>query len=429
MSDIPAEATNGNLNYSQYSTNELILQFSTQDGDNGTDPAFPLLEEAAYHGLAGEIVSAIQPHTEADPASLLLHFLAAFGNSVGRSPHAIAEADRHGCNLFVCVVGETSKGRKGSSWGQIRRFFEEADPEWASDCVQSGLSSGEGLIHAVRDTAAFDIGVEDKRLFVVESEFVSPLKQMSREGNVLSAVIRQAWDHGSLATLTKNTPTRVRDAHVSIIGHTIKEELLRYLNSVEMGNGFANRFLWVLSRRAQELPEGGGVPELGAMTDDLKAALEHGRDMPLLVRDGAARKLWAGVYHGLSEGAPGLFGAVTARAEAQVLRLSVLYAVLDGADSIGVPQLKAALAVWQYSESSARRIFGETTGDPHADRILEALRQNPEGLTRTRINKLLGNNVEKPRIERSLSVLDNRGLAKPTYTPTSGRSREDWRAT
>src|SRR5262249_48813656 len=58
----------------------------------------PLAEEA-FHGLAGEIVRVIAPHTEADPAALLINVLTAFGNVVGRGPHAVAEANRHGCNL------------------------------------------------------------------------------------------------------------------------------------------------------------------------------------------------------------------------------------------------------------------------------------------------------------------------------------------
>ena len=36
------------------------------------DAAWPLLEPAAYHGLAGEVVARILPDTESDPAALLL---------------------------------------------------------------------------------------------------------------------------------------------------------------------------------------------------------------------------------------------------------------------------------------------------------------------------------------------------------------------
>ncbi len=69
-----------------------------------------------------------------------------------------------------------------------------------------------------------------------------------------------------------------------------------------------------------------------------------------------------------------MLGAVTARAEAIVMRLAVVYAVLDGRTHIGVEHLRAALAVWQYCEDSARYVFGDALGDPVADELLEALR-------------------------------------------------------
>ena len=81
-------------------------------------PSWPKpLAEAAFHGLAGDIVHLIEPHSEADPAALLLQLLIGFGNMVGRSPHVMVEADRHGANLFGVLVGQSSKARKGVSWG------------------------------------------------------------------------------------------------------------------------------------------------------------------------------------------------------------------------------------------------------------------------------------------------------------------------
>ncbi len=68
----------------------------------------------------GRIVSAIEPHSEADPVAILLQLLVAFGNAIGRTAYFIAEADRHYCNLFIGAVGATSKGRKRSSWPQAR---------------------------------------------------------------------------------------------------------------------------------------------------------------------------------------------------------------------------------------------------------------------------------------------------------------------
>ena len=91
----------------------------------------------------------------------------------------------------------------------------------------------------------------------MEQEFASVLKVAEREGSTLSATIRQAWDSGNLRILNKNSPARATGAHISILGHVTKAELLRYLTSTEAANGFANRFLWVCVRRSKCLPEGG----------------------------------------------------------------------------------------------------------------------------------------------------------------------------
>ena len=75
---------------------------------------------AAYTGLAGELVALLDPHTEAAPEAVLMQFLSAFGNAIGRGPFYRVEADHHGPNVFVVLVGDTSKARKGTSWRRIR---------------------------------------------------------------------------------------------------------------------------------------------------------------------------------------------------------------------------------------------------------------------------------------------------------------------
>ncbi len=116
----------------------------------------PVLDEAAFHGLAGEIVKAIEPHTESDPAGLLIQLLTYFGNVVGRGPFFMVEATKHHTNLFTVLVGETARGRKGTSEGRVRELFVTIDPFWVQNCIRSGLSSGEGLIWSVRDPIGGD---------------------------------------------------------------------------------------------------------------------------------------------------------------------------------------------------------------------------------------------------------------------------------
>jgi hypothetical protein len=180
-----------------------------------------------------------------------------------------------------------------------------------------------------------DHGVADKRLFVLEAELAGVLRVMQRDGNTLSAVVRQAWDGGDLRALTKNSPARATGALVSVVGHITADELRRYLDRTESGNGFANRFLFACIRRSRCLPDGGGAVDLGGLAGSVRDALAAARGIGPVGRDAEARRLWHAVYPELSEGRPGLLGAVTARAEAQVTRLALLYALLDRRGAIG----------------------------------------------------------------------------------------------
>jgi hypothetical protein len=143
-----------------------------------------------------------------------------------------------------------------------------------------------------------DHGIKDKCLFVIESEFALALRVLAREGNTLSTLIRQAWDSGNLQTLTKNSPAKATGAHISMVGHITKEELLRYLNGTEAGNGFANRILWICVRRSKSLPEGGRIEEVdfAPLLNRLILAVDYARTVGEMRRDEAARELWHQIY-------------------------------------------------------------------------------------------------------------------------------------
>src|SRR5262249_42001795 len=96
------------------------------------------LPEAAYCGLAGEIVHRIEPHTEADPAAMLFQFLAAFGNLIGHEYYIVADGTRHHLNVYVVIVGPSSKSRKGTSWNHIANVMGLVDVEWREDRITYG---------------------------------------------------------------------------------------------------------------------------------------------------------------------------------------------------------------------------------------------------------------------------------------------------
>lgn len=415
----------------------------TIDDDSEPIPEvkWPELSEEAFYGLAGDVVRTIAPHTESDPAAILIQFLVTFGSRAGRNPYFLVESDPHYCNLSSVLVGASSKARKGTSFGRIKKLFKDSDP--CFETPPGGLVSGEGLIFHVRDAIyeqvkdsksdalkaiCKDSGVEDKRLLIYESEFSAVLKVLKREGNTLSEVLRQAWDSGDLNTLAKNCKTKATNAHVSLIGHITKEELRKELNEVSYANGFGNRILWALVKRSQYLPEGSPVPEqeMNELKIRLRRTIEGTSSISEIRRDEEARKAWRELYPQLSGGKPGLLGAMTSRGEAQTLRLSCIYALLDLSEQIRLKHLMAAVAVWNFCFQSCQVIFGHALGNPIADQILQALKENPEGLTRSEIRDLFRRHKGSKLIVNSLTLLLENGLIKREIRQTKGRPVEIW---
>jgi hypothetical protein len=92
------------------------------DFDNDASWASPQAEEPwpemaseAFYGLAGQIVDTIAPSTESDPVAILAHTLVEVGNAHGRKSHAVVEDTFHFPNLYVLLIGATSRGRKGTA--------------------------------------------------------------------------------------------------------------------------------------------------------------------------------------------------------------------------------------------------------------------------------------------------------------------------
>ena len=381
------------------------------------DPVFP---EGALYGVAGDIIRKLEPYSEADPAALYFQLLTCIGSIFGNHAHFEVEGDRHTANLFLVVVGKSAKARKGTSWGRIFSLLSEVDPQWWAERQASGLSSGEGLIFQVRDESVDKNGdtiegMADKRLLVFEGEFAQVLRVLKREGNTLSGVIRNAWDGKVLAILTKNTPIKATGAHISIVAHVTNEELQKEIReTAEMFNGFANRFLWCFAKRSKLLPEPEPIPEgyLVNEVEHLRRAVAFGKTCGRMERSNDARALWKMAYTGPLALAPGgLLGGATCRGEAQVVRLSAIFALLDCSQVIHARHLRAALYCWEYCGESARAIFGDRAADPVVNKINEALKAKPSGFTRTEfLQTVLMNNCSADKLTGALRQMEEAGL-------------------
>lgn len=339
-----------------------------------------------FAGLVGEVVSLFSPYTEASAVAIGSQFIVAFGNAVGRKPHFYLGETSHHTNEFLVACGRTAVGRKGEAANTALSLFGDVDPDWLH-ATGPGLSSGEGLISAVRDPivkhiekgknageeVTVDPGVSDKRFLAVESEFSAVLKQFTREGNTLSNVLREAWDgRYVLRTHTKNAPLRATGAHVSMVGHATPEDLRRYLTDLDIANGTANRCIFVYVERERILPNPRRAPEAERqrLARALREVLARARDIDQVRFADDTERAIAAIYPKLSAHRPGLLGALLERGPAHVRRLAMIYAMLEAKAVVEPSHLKSALAFWDVAEASVRIIFGGRTGSDTLDRIL-----------------------------------------------------------
>lgn len=410
---------------------------------NSTDSAvssqkmkmIPQLKEKALHGIAGWIVKAIAKESEASEAALLVQFLTAFGSAVGFKPFCWTEADKQGTNLFTLIVGKTARaGRKGTSWGNIERLFAEADENWTTDCLESNfLASGEGLINRLKDAKNGEhSGVIDKRLLLVEGEFGKVLNIMKRSGESLNSTLRNAFDRKTLGNGRSNEfdSKKATNPHVSMIGHITQNELKALLNDVEVHNGFLNRYLIAATERKQKLALGGNFwrEDYSQYVEALRGALEFGKTVDGEIRlSKDAEDLWREIYDSYDEEEDGYIDAMTARGEAIMRRLQLIYALLDKSEMVEVAHVEAAKAVWDYCEASVRYIFANGQRlSKDADKLYKALKGNTDGLNRTQQFDLFkkAKRITADVLDKLNDELCKADLAEVKEVPTSGRNEK-----
>ena len=411
-------------------------------------PQFPW---EACPGLLGEFVRLATRDSEADPAAICITALVRFGAEIyghapNQGPYTYVGETIHPPRLFAVICGNSSKARKGTSRHPVTKLFtrqycQPSDLQtWQLPLParESGgpLSTGEGLAHTVRDETDEERERRqrqnpnepirekgDKRLIIQDEEFASGLACIKREGNTLSMGIRCFWDSGDYAPLTKNNPVLVKGAHISIITHITMQELAVCLGEVQAVNGFGNRFLWICARRSKlvALPSRMPEAELAPLQRELWRLVALAQKRGYMTMDDAALELWESVYPELSQEHTGLAGNIINRAEAQTLRLALVYALLDGAEHIAEPHLKAALAMWQYAQDSALYIFGDRAVDPLEEKILEALKNGP--LTATELNRVFSGHVPKDRLQPVLQQLEAQQRISITKQKNGGRPK------
>jgi hypothetical protein len=231
---------------------------------------WPVLHEAALHGIIGKVVRIIADQSEADPAAILITLLAGIGNIAGPIPRMTMGNAQHPARIFAVVAGKSNEGAKGTSYEDTRPFLNMVNSDFDAR-TRSGFGSGEGIISEFADPKEKDDKQNnaeaiprDRRCFIVEEELSRIYTVAAREGSTLSEILRQAWGGGVLSIIRAKDRIIAHGVHISLIGHITPEELKLKLASVDMVNGFGNRFLYVCSKRSKLISRG-GKPDLNRL--------------------------------------------------------------------------------------------------------------------------------------------------------------------
>ncbi|MAV90351.1 MAG: hypothetical protein CL676_02955 [Bdellovibrionaceae bacterium] len=384
------------------------------------------LSKEAFIGPAGRFVDLCLPHTEADEANLLFHFLTVAGNIFSRNAYYAVSSARLQTNLFCFLVGKSGMARKGTGLEMASYFFKQVDPDWWKFRKVAGVGSGEALIEAAKANKE-----GDTRTLWIENEGGQALVIANREGSILSMVIRLGADGGDIRLTVRKNPVIATDTHISAVFHITRAELDTLLKKRDIFNGVANRFLWACIHRSKEVPFP-GMPPLEKSQDlirTLKASVSFAKKQGEMNFSDGARSLYEEVYSDLSKEMPGIWGTLSARSAPMVIRVAMIYALLDQSKKIEESHLNAALAVWIYVEESIEYLFDAGTGNKDADKILRALRLNENGLTQTEVSrKVFKGNKKSELIDKAFELLLELRLvnAIPERIPGNIRGTTRW---
>ena len=335
----------------------------------------PRPDPACLYGLIGEVAHAGSETTEANPYAVALNLIAYLSAAVGRGPYMPVGNTWHHARIFGQHVGRTGRGRKGDAVSLVHRIdkaLRVLDETIAPQVHRGGLSSREGLVALIHD--GYREGknevepIHDKRLWVIESEFSNVLQQSKRDGNTLSAALRDVWDGVSLKPATKSNRLWASNPHVALSVAITPSELRALMASRELTNGFANRFLLIWAERIKVLPFPKATPQdvvdaLAAKVRDvlLFAGADRfvDRDVHRMELTPAAAKRYAELYVGEldDQKAGATVNALLERRAPVLLRLAMLLALTDETFWIDVHHVDAALAWVRYWADSVKFVF------------------------------------------------------------------------
>lgn len=353
----------------------------------------PQPDPSCLYGLVGDVARAGSDGTETNPYAIAANFMAYLSCAIRRNPYLPVGNTWHHARLFMLHIGRSGRGRKGDALPLVFRIdqaLRELSSSHAPQIHRGGLSSREGLVALIHDgykQGGLDIEpIADKRLWVVESEFANVLHQGRRDGNTLSAALRDCWDGVSMKPATKSNRLYATDPHVCLSGAISPGELLTLMKTRELTNGFANRFLMIWAERSQVLPFPKATPQttVDALAQRVLDVLEFvsadqhdSQDGLRLELSPRAKWRYGQLYRTElnEEWGNSVVTALLERRAPMLLRLAMLFALTETQLQIDIQHIEAAAAWMRHVDASVRYVFVSADDDAQMTHVLEMAKQ------------------------------------------------------
>jgi putative DNA primase/helicase len=390
----------------------------------------PQPAETCLYGLVGDVARAGSAETETNPYAIAANFMAYLSCAIGRDPYLPIGNTWHHARLFVLHIGRSGRGRKGDAVAltiRLAQAVQQLKPEFAPQIHRGGLSSREGLVALIHDgyrQGGQNIpAIDDKRLWVIESEFSNILHHGRGKGNTLSAALRDCWDGICLKPATKSNRLYASNPHVCISGAITPHELMALMTSREMTNGLANRFLMIWAERSEILPFPKETPQItiDALALRVMQILEFARtakhdDFLRMDLTPQAQRRYAQFYLGeLNDNSAGnRVTSLMERHAPMLLRMAMLFALTDLQLNIDVEHIEVAMAWIRYTNESARYVFNSASDEVKivqvrqiTERIVEFLKERGQASRREITVECFQRHQTKADIDAALEQLLN----------------------
>lgn len=430
-------------------SNTTVDQSSQSSHGFDCNVPLPTPSPAMLYGLAGEVGRAAAEGTEVNPYAACMAFLTFFAAQCGRDVYMpIGNTWHHPC-LYSLHVGRTAEGRKGDALSlprRIARAIRQIDENLLGQYHGGGLSSREGLVYFIHD--GYREGkkevpaIEDKRLHVVESEFSNILHQGKRNGNTLSSALRDAWDGNSIQPATKHNRVFASDPHICLTAGITPEELRKLISDNDITNGFLNRFIvfWAERPRIVAFPQATPDEKVRDLAERTAEAIRFAlRSYPVeqdtfrLQLSPSATARYREIYEGeLAHDGSLEMGALLVRRAPYLLRLAMVFALLDKTATVSVAHIEAAYAWVTYWKESVRFVFADRAERRElaevkdvAHKVIEALHKHGGEMDRKSIlTGVLGGHVRASVLDDALKSLL---MANPPRIALREEYRQDGR--